>query len=32
MSTDEIKIKMNIPSDVEVIGTVGDDKASIIAY
>jgi small GTP-binding protein len=30
MSTDEIKIKMNIPSDVEVIGTVGDDKASII--
>jgi len=30
MSAEEIKIRMNIPIDVEVIGTVGDDKASII--
>jgi small GTP-binding protein len=30
LSTREIKVKMNIPDDVEVIGTVGNDKASII--
>ncbi|MCW4000764.1 MAG: ADP-ribosylation factor-like protein [Candidatus Bathyarchaeota archaeon] len=30
MSASEIKIKMNIPNDVEVIGTVGNDKASSI--
>jgi small GTP-binding protein len=30
MSTSEIKVKMNVPSDVEVVGTVGTDKASII--
>lgn len=30
LSTSEIKAKMNIPEDVEVIGTVASDKASII--
>jgi len=29
LSVGEIKAKMNVPSDVEVIGTVGSDKASI---
>lgn len=30
LSTYEIKARMNIPDEVEVIGTVGNDKASII--
>jgi small GTP-binding protein len=30
LSAREIKVKMNIPEDVEVIGTVGNDKASLI--
>jgi small GTP-binding protein len=29
LSAREIKVKMNIPEDVEVIGTVGNDKASL---